>query len=364
MRIMEIASALDVNGAVIHCLQLSRELTRRGHEVSVVSLPGSWLQRQLAGGPVEVIPSDLHRWPPGELRRMAAMVRQRNVDVVHTHMSRAHFFGVLLRWFAGVPSVATAHSRLFQLHWMFNDHVIAVSEATRRFQQRVNLVRHSRLTTILNFIDDRRAFELRPDRRAAVRAEVGVDGASLLAGVVGSIIPRKGQLYLVRALPKILSACPNARLVLIGTTKPTPGYVAEVRAEAERLGVASRIVWLGHRDDAAEVMGALDLFVLPSLEESLPLSILEAMAAGLPVVATAVSGIPEVVRQNETGMLVPPRDSNALADAIIALLADPERRRRFGQAGQRVVRACHTIEGQVTAIEQVLARVAGRRRAA
>jgi glycosyltransferase involved in cell wall biosynthesis len=361
---MEIVSAPEVNGAVIHCLQLSRELARRGNEVSVVCRPGSWIRRQLTGGPIEAIESDLHRWPPDELRRVATMVRQRNIDVVHTHMSRAHFFGVLLRWFAGVPSVATAHNRLLQLHWMFNDHVIAVSEATRRFQHRVNLVRGSRLTTIPNFIDARRAPSLPPGGRAAVRTRIGVDEASLLVGVVGAIIPRKGQVHLARALPKILSHFPEARLVLVGTTEFTPEYVRKVRAEAERLGVASRIVWTGHREDAAEILGALDLFVLPSLEESLPLSILEAMAAGLPVVATAVSGIREVVRENETGLLVRPRDSGALADAIVSLLADPERRRRFGQAGQHVVRTRHSIETQVSAIEQVLARVAGQRRAA
>jgi len=361
---MEITSAPEVNGAVIHCLQLSQELARRGHEVSVVCRPGAWIQRQLAGGPVEVIPSDLHRWPFDELSRVAGIIRQRNVEVVHTHMSRAHFFGVLLRWFAGVPSVATAHNRLLQVHWMFNDHVIAVSEATRRFQHRINLVRGSRLTTIPNFIDDRRAASLPPDRRAAVRAQFGADEASLLLGVVGAVIPRKGQVYLVQALPKILAACPGTRLVLVGTTEFTPDYVREVRAVADRLGVASRIIWTGHRDDAAEILAALDLFVLPSLEESLPLTILEAMATGLPVVATAVSGIPEVVRPNETGILVPPRKSNALADAILVLLADAERRRQFGEAGQRAVKMRHSIETQVAAIEQVLARVAGQRRAA
>jgi glycosyltransferase involved in cell wall biosynthesis len=364
VRILEITSAPEVNGAVIHCLRLSRELARRGHEVFVACRPGAWIERQLAGGPIEVIRSDLHRWPLDELSRMASIVRKKNVEIIHTHMSRAHFFGVLLRWFAGVPCVATAHNRLLQLHWMFNDHVIAVSEATRRFQHRVNLVRNSRLTTIPNFIDDRSVPSLTPARRAAVRAQIGADEASLLLGVVGAIIPRKGQIYLVRALPKILAACPKARLVLVGTTEFTSDYVSQVRDEADRLGVASHIVWTGHRDDAAEIMSALDLFVLPSLEESLPLTILEAMATGLPIVATAVSGVPEVVRPNETGILVPPRDCNALADAILALLADPERRRQFGQAGQRLVKTHHSIGTQVTAIEQVLAAVAGHRRAA
>ena len=147
MHVMEIVSGRRPNGAIVHCQILSRELVRRGHRVTVVCRRGAWIGEQLESDcvGVEIVESELDRWPFDELRRVAAIVGEREVDVVHTHMSRAHAFGALLRWFGGVPSVATAHCRHIQLHWMLNDYVIAASEATRRYHRRYNLVGSRRI---------------------------------------------------------------------------------------------------------------------------------------------------------------------------------------------------------------------------
>ena len=153
MRIMEIVSGAGENRAVTHCLLLARELARRGHPVTLVCRPGAWIARQLPVHPVDLIESDLHRWPLDELRRIAAVARESRIEVVHTHMSRAHSFGVLLRWTSGLPCVATAQSRHVRLHWMFNDRVIAVSDTTRRFHRSYNLVRADRIVTIPDFVD-------------------------------------------------------------------------------------------------------------------------------------------------------------------------------------------------------------------
>lgn len=357
MHIMEITSGTDVDGAVRHCLLLSRELVRRGNRVTLVCRPGAWIGDQFSDGSVEVIRSDLHRLPPDELRRMAAVVRQRGIDVIHTHMSRAHFFGVLLRWFSGAPCAATAHSRHFQIHWPLNDLVIAVSEATRRFHCRWNRVPAGRIETIHNFIDPAALVSVPESARQEVRAEWSAHAGWRLVGLIGNVVPRKGHLYLVRALPRVLAAIPSARLVFVGR-EVSPRYAARVRGTAERLGVADRIVWAGFRADMRRVMAALDLCVLASVEESFPLVLLEAMAAGLPVVATAVGGVPECMRPGETGLLVPPADSDALAGAIAALLADFERCQTFGQTGAEWVRSRFSPEGQVARIEAALARIA------
>ena len=167
MNIMEIISGTRVNGAILHCLLLSRELARRGNRITLVCRPGSWIGERAAEDGIEVVRSDLHRWPVNELRRLAGIVRQRKIDVIHTHTSRSNFFGVLLRWFSGAPSVATAHSRHLQLHWMFNDRVIAVSEATRHYHRAQNFVRASRIETIHNFIDYPRLLAVPSDARHA-----------------------------------------------------------------------------------------------------------------------------------------------------------------------------------------------------
>ncbi len=118
---------------------------------------------------VEIIPSQMRRWPLHDLRHIGQLARQRRIDVLQTHMSRAHFFGVLLRRLYGIPCVATANCRHLQVHWMLNDHVVAASEATRRFHRRYNLVRKSRIEVIHNFIDDSRYHQIDPAARAQLR---------------------------------------------------------------------------------------------------------------------------------------------------------------------------------------------------
>ena len=355
MKIMQIVSGEEMNGAVTHCLLLARQLARRGNEVAVVCRPGAAIATELATDPIDVITSDLGRWPTRELRRIAAVARARGIEVVHTHMSRAHLFGVLLRYFSGIPCVATAHSRQFQLHWMFNDLVIAVSEATRRYHRRFNLVPSGRIVTIHNFVDVSQMAAATDDVRDRVRSWLGIHDGAPLIGVVGTVCPKKGQIYVVRAMPRILAAVPGARLVIVGGTQDD--YALEAKTEARQSGVDSAILWTGRRDDVPEIMTALDVCVSASLEDNLPLVILEAMAAGIPVVATAVGGVPECVADNHTGTLVPPRDASALAGAIVRLLRDWKRRRYFAENGRRHVREHFSLESQTALIEAELSRV-------
>src|SRR6266851_2975574 len=140
MRIVEIVSGHTLNGAMKHAFTLATALSRRGHDITVVCRDGSWIAREAALADLNVHSSDLHRWPPEELRRIATVVSDCAADLVHTHMSRAHFFGVLLKTMVETPIVATAHSRRIQVHWRFNDRTIAVSDAVRRFHCRWNFV--------------------------------------------------------------------------------------------------------------------------------------------------------------------------------------------------------------------------------
>lgn len=357
MKIMEIISGTAINGAAMHCLLLSRELARRGNQVALVCRPESWIARRAADEGLEVIHSDLSRWPLDELRRVAGIVRRQQIDVIQTHSSRANFFGILLRWLTGVPIVTTAHSRHMQLHWMLSNRVIAVSEADRRYQRTHNMVRAGRMETIHNFIDYRRVMDVPADARQRVRAWLGVGENGMLLGTIGKIGPRKGLIHLVRALPAIIAAAAGTRLLVVGADTQSD-YAIRARSEANRLGVASHILWAGRRSDVREILAALDVYVLPSLEESFPISILEAMAAGLPVVATRVGGVPECVAPGQTGLLVPPSRSDALAQAVIELTRDSQRRRCMGEAGRRRVEQCFSAESQVPAIEAALARAA------
>lgn len=360
MNILEIVSGAEVNGAVIHCLLLTRSLAQRGHRVTLLCRPNAFIAEQLRDDNVEIHTSDMHRWPLDELRRVVALCRTNHVDIAHTHMTRAHNFGVCLRHFSHVPCVATAHSHIVQPHWMFNDHVISVSEATRQFQRSRNFVRPARIETVHGFMDYPRFANVAPDARVRVRQELNVDDDAPLIGLIGDIIARKGQMYMVRALPRILADAPKARLAVVGEPKRGTAYFLSVRAEAERLGVNENILWLGHRNDIPELMAALDVYVLASLDEMFPVAVLEAMAASRAIVATRVGGVPECVQDKETAVLIPPRDPDALAHAILALLSDPARGQALGERARTVAQSQFSVDSQTPRIEAVFERVVER----
>jgi glycosyltransferase involved in cell wall biosynthesis len=357
---MEIVSGAEVNGAVVHCLLLSRALAQRGHHVALVCRPAAWIAAQAFPASVEIIESDLHRWPPDELRRMARVARDGAVDVLHTHMSRAHFFGVLLRGLSGVPCVASAHNQHLQLHWMFNDRVIAVSDATARFHRRWNGVRRHRLDVIHNFIDADHYASTPPALGAGIRATLGIDSACPVIGIIGHVIPRKGLGDLLRALPAILAAAPNTRVLVVGSAADQ--YAHEMRRLAAALGVAAHVVWAGYRHDIDAVLASVDVVACPSHHEDLNMVALEAMAAGRPVVATMVGGFPECIVDGVTGLLVPAGKPERLADALISLLRDADRRRRLSQAALARLRERYSPVSQVPRIEAALAQAMKARR--
>jgi glycosyltransferase involved in cell wall biosynthesis len=192
--------------------------------------------------------------------------------------------------------------------------------------------------------------DLEPFDRASP-ADLGVPADGIAVGYVGSLRERKGVRFLAEAWQRVAKAAPRAWLVIVGEGP-------EESAMRGALGDAPRVRWLGYRDDIPAVMRSLDLLVLPSLVEGAPNVVLEAMAASLPVVATAASGTPELVADGETGWLVPPGDSHHLAAALVDALSEPERLRRAGMAGRARAERSHRLERMVDRYEMVLRRVA------
>jgi glycosyltransferase involved in cell wall biosynthesis len=332
-------------------MALTRELVARQHQVTVVCRPDAWIAEQLAGEPVEIIRSDLHRWPTDELRRLSRIIRDRGIQLLHTHMTRAHTVGVLLRWATGRPCIASAHCRHLHPHWCLNDYVVANSEATRRFHCRWNLVAPRRIEVVPCLVDTDRFDRVPLAACAAFRRSLGVTWETPLFGIIGDVRRCKGHVYLVRALPEILARIPAARLLIVGNR--VPGYAAQVQREAERLGVADRMLWQDYRDDIDVVTKSLDLCVSAALEEPLGLTVPEAMGAGRAVVATRVGGLPENVVDGQTGLLVPPADPHALGQAIIRLLADPPLRNRMGATAWHVVRRRYCTERALDRWQQI-----------
>jgi glycosyltransferase involved in cell wall biosynthesis len=340
MRIAHVPIGGEIAGGQMVALQLARAARDAGHEVSFLSPSGGpfveLVRREGFTADVTPIGGALDLASIARLRR-----RLRSIDVVHTH---AHFtINVAARIagrLAGARVLAHMHienafrtgpSRRAQIaldnataRLCFA--IVAVSDATRAALLRQGYPA-GRLVTVHNGIEP-----VEPAEPVRLTSGPTVLEVARLAEV-------KGQGILLAALAEL-----DATAVLVGRDlERGGGYETELRAEAERLDVADRVVFAGHRDDVPGLLAGCDVLCLPSSVEGLPLVVLEAMAQGRPVVATAVGGTPELVIDGETGVLVPPGDPGALAAALGKVLADPELARRLGEAGRSRVLASFSL---------------------
>jgi glycosyltransferase involved in cell wall biosynthesis len=335
LKILQIISGRNVNGAITYCKFISEQFVSRGHDVTVICRPDGWLQEHLAP-PIEIVESEQNR-SLTELKRIAKWIRENNIDVIHTHMSRGHAFGVLLKMMTGIPVIATAHSCSFQLHWRMNNFVIANSQATFDYHRRVNRIPARKLGKVFCFTDLERFKHVTPLAIATVRGQLRLKGDEFVLGLVGEVVERKGHLYLFQALRQIIDAIPNFKLVMLGRFRRSEAYVKRLRAIQLKQNLHRCVKWLGLRSNVQDFMATFDLTVVPSIEEPLGLVALESLAAGTPVVAARTGGLPEIVRHGENGLLVPPKNPDELARAIIKLARSAEERKRLGETGRDMI---------------------------
>jgi glycosyltransferase involved in cell wall biosynthesis len=212
----------------------------------------------------------------------------------------------------------------FCLHY-----TIAVSEANKRMLVRDYRIEPIDIKLIRNCIDVGK-YRFRQADRDRTRREFGISSEQILIGTVARFSYQKGHEYTVEAMPAILGVFPQTRFLFVGDGPERE----KIQQKIQNMGLEQYSHFAGERQDIAQLLSAMDLFLLTSIFEGLPLSVLEAMAVGLPVIATRVSGTPEAVLHELTGLLIPPADSGAVSEAVIELLADPDRRQRMGHQGR------------------------------
>ena len=313
-------------------------------------------EMERAGIEVVALASMAHkRFDVGIIFRLARLMRQREVDIVHTHLYHAGRYGRIAATLAGVPCVVASfhnvyHIRRFKQHvfnWILGkvtDRMIAVSEAVKDHLARYDHIPSDRITVLPNAIDLRL---FGGHDRTEARRRLGIPPDAYVVGTVGRLELQKGHAVLLQAMRKVAITCPVAWLLLVGGgSQEWP-----LRRAADELGLTDRITFAGERSDVPALLGALDLFVLPSLWEGLPLVLLEAMASGVPVVATRVGGVPEVVSDGATGILVDPMRPDQLAAAIIRCRNDPNGLARMTEAGRRWVEAHASIQAYARRLE-------------
>lgn len=354
-------------GMRCHLLNLLRYTDRNLFEPGVAGPPGEMLAAAAELG-AKVFPITLRgeldplrdAWAVFQLSRV---LRRERVSILHAHSAKAGLVGRLAAVCARTPVVFfTVHNSIFYAEWpeykkgffalaekvlaRRTYRIITVSEALRQELIAREGLKPGQVVTVYNGINPEE-FQV-AESREALRRRLGLPAEAPLVGIVTRLAPQKGLRYLIEAAALFP---PEERLVFV-VVGDGP-LRAELQELAEKSGVGSHFVFTGVRRDVPLILGALDLLVLPSVTEGLGLILLEAMAASLPVVATAVGGVPEVVLDGETGVLVPPRDPAALAGAIAGLLRAPERARRLGAAGRERVARLFTVErmvGQISAL--------------
>jgi glycosyltransferase involved in cell wall biosynthesis len=274
------------------------------------------------------------------LIKLARLIRHHNAHVVYTHLySRASVYGRVAATLVRTPIIVVGeygYGRLRSLKKRmldrglarFTDRFIAVSKAVKEHICREQGIMPDKVSVIYPGIDPEHFLNVK--HREAVRQELGIPFDVPVVGTVARLAPEKGLADLIGATARIRQVVPGTRLMLVGDGPSRP----ELEQRVGGMGLCDVIHFTGIRRDIPDVLQAMDVFALPSLREGLPKAILEAMAAGLPVVATAVGGIPEVVEYDVTGFLVPPRDIDALTLNICRLLENSALRVAMGQRGR------------------------------
>ncbi|RFD19684.1 glycosyltransferase family 1 protein [Komagataeibacter melaceti] len=366
---MKILEVTNVDFSLRHfLLPLMVALRAQGHDVTGVCADGPLLETVRAQGlRVETVPmsrtlSPLAQWRAW--RALVRLIRAEKPDMVHAHMPISGLLARFAARWCGVPCIAyTGHGFLFNqpgswlrrgvalvLEWLagrVTDIYMTVSESEARDARRLGI--HRQATAIGNGRDPD-VFHPMPERRAALRQQMGVDGGQVVILAVSRLVRSKGYPELLAAM-RLLP--PNAVLWVVGKRLPGDRGMDLRPCFAQAVAdLGSRLVFLGYREDVADLMAAADIFVLPSHFEGLPMSVIEAMLCALPVVASDIPGPREQVVTGRTGLLVPPGHARALATALETLVRDAALRQRMGQAGRS--RACARY-AQATVLARTLA---------
>jgi glycosyltransferase involved in cell wall biosynthesis len=361
-RLLFLINDLARAGAETQLVELALALDPRAYEIEIVLLKHrNDFAHRLAEAGIPVIP--LRRrgwWDVLVLYRLFRHLRRRPPDLLHSYLSLANSLGAVAGRLAGVPCLILSQRCSYEA---------VMSPFWRRVTRLAHRLADCLMVNSRAAFDEERAAGQPPDRIAyipnGVRAEaprparpetLGLPPGPLVLSL-GQLEAVKGHRFLLDAWPDVRRAHPRAGLALAGDGRCR----RQLEARARALDLGDSVVFLGFRSPAAPLLAACDLLVQPSITEGMPNAVLEAMASGKAVVASRVGGIPELVGPDEAGLLVPPGDCRALAEAIVRLLDDPERRARLGAAGRRRVEERFSLQSTRSAVEAVYASVLAAR---
>ena len=361
LSILLLGTQMATGGAQKVLLDQARWFHERGHKVSVIFLydKEGLHEKWQAFTPVKIVNLKAFRGHGKGLENIFPFIkglfslwgflRREKIDVIETFTHDSNMVALPIAWLARVPvRIATHHGviegfsrwRMFIHSWMVNHNIahklVAVSQKTREVSLSEG-VREERIAVIANGIVP---LPIESRSRLEVREEAGMDVNDLMLVSVGRLVYQKAHEVLIACMPDVLKEFPNAKVLIFGEGP----LRTDLQAQIEKLDLSNSVKLPGKTDQIAQHLASADIFVMPSRWEGLPIALLEAMSAGLPSVATKVEGVDEVLLEGEHGLFVPVENPQALAQAILQLLRDPQARSRMGAAARLHISTKYTVD--------------------
>lgn len=340
------------------------EFKKRGHRVILVVQPGSLLGKHAKEVGIEVREIGMrNKEILKAFFQLFSLMRRERVDIVNTHSSKDSWIASFAARLAHRPILLrTRHITIpisnhpFNIVYKLPHKIITIGGAIRKDMIELNRFSPEKIISIPTGVD---LNKFNPDRvKGNIRKELGIDQDTPLVGSISIIRTEKGFPYFLEAAQEILKTKPETRFLIVGYEPKGNTLVQEVR----RQGLDDKVFMPGLREDIPDILAHLDVFVLCSLREAFGQAIAQALAMKRPVVTTNVGGIPELIKDNETGLLVPPADGKALAKAILKLLENREKAKRLGESGRRLIEEKFSQEIMIAKIEDLYRELLKKRR--
>jgi glycosyltransferase involved in cell wall biosynthesis len=384
VKILHIITRLDMGGSAQNTLHTCNELSDKYKKVLVhgpsfesgmTEIEKKTVEEGIArararGVKVILLPSLVRSIRPIKdfkaLLALVMLIVKEKPDIVHTHSSKGGILGRLAAKLCGVSHIIhTPHGHVFYGHfgrvasriflWVerifskFTDRLVALTHGEKNDYIEMSVCAPEKLLTIHSGVDVQQFLDVNGNG-VEKRRTIGLEPTEAVIGFVGWLLPIKGPDYLLKAMDYIWPEKPETTLVMVGKGD----LDVDLRGEALRKNVNGKVKFLGWRQDIDELMPVFDMLVLPSLNEGMGRVLVEAMAAGKPVVASRVGGIPDLIEDGQNGYLVPPADEKALADAILKLLNDRDRAKLMGQRGKQRCRQ-FSLETMIAKLDDLYA---------
>lgn len=360
-RIAYLITELNIGGAENSLYQLVTHLNPKRFSPVVYSLSGKdKIADKLRDKGIEVICLGAKsKLDITVFFKLIKLLHRKKPHILHTYLFHANFIGRIAGWLNRIPIIISSvrvaekeknHHLYLDMftQWMINKE-ICVSKEVEKFMQKKAKIFPSKLTTIYNGINTSDFYLLNDKEKNKKKEELSISGFNLIIGTVARLTNQKGIKYLLKAFQIILKDFPKSCLLVVGYG-PQEKKLKELALD---LNIASSVKFPGFREDTIEIINIMDVFVLPSLWEGMPNVVLEAYVLSKPVIATQVDGAKEIIQDNKTGFLVPPRDWEKLANAIKLLLKNQKTREEFGKKGKEFVAQNFSLDRMVKDIEEL-----------